>query len=101
MAATTPGKTTPDEATRRSVSAAARDTALTGAEDAAGAESLTSNIGVSRLQSISRVTYAGSYMLAYGAVYAAVFIAQSLPQENPIMHGFRAGGRAAMEEFGG
>jgi hypothetical protein len=30
-----------------------------------------------------------------------VFIAQSLPQENPIMLGFRDGGRAAMDELGG
>ena len=44
--------------------------------------------------------YTGSYALAYGVVYATVFIAQSLPQENPIMHGLRDGGRAAMDELG-
>jgi hypothetical protein len=47
------------------------------------------------------MTYTGSYILAYGVVYAAVFIAQSLPQENPVMHGFRDGGRAAMDELSG
>jgi hypothetical protein len=50
---------------------------------------------------LSRMTYTGSYILAYGLTYAAVFIAQSLPQENPIMLGFRDGGRAAVDELGG
>jgi hypothetical protein len=43
--------------------------------------------------------YSGAYALAYGVVYATVFVAQSLPQENPVMHGFRDGGRAAMDEL--
>jgi hypothetical protein len=45
--------------------------------------------------------YSGSYALAYGIVYATVFVAQSLPQENPVMHGFRDGGGAAMDELNG
>jgi hypothetical protein len=36
---------------------------------------------------------------SYGVVYAAVFIAQSLPQENPIMQGFRDGGREAADQL--
>ena len=43
--------------------------------------------------------YTGSYALAYGVVYATVFIAQSRPQENPVMHGFRDGGQAAIDEL--
>jgi hypothetical protein len=54
-----------------------------------------------QLQAISRMIYSGSYALAYGVVYAAVLVAQSLPQENPVMHGFRDGGRAAMDELDG
>jgi hypothetical protein len=57
--------------------------------------------GSDMLQTISRMIYSGSYALAYGAVYAAVFVAQSLPQENPVMHGFRDGGGAAMDELNG
>jgi hypothetical protein len=38
-------------------------------------------------------------VLAYGVVYATVFVARSLPQENPVMRGFRDGGWAAMGEF--
>jgi len=57
--------------------------------------------GSDMLQTISRMIYSGSYALAYGAVYAAVFVAQSLPQENPVMHGFRDGGGAAMDELSG
>jgi hypothetical protein len=52
------------------------------------------------LQTLSRMVYSGSYALAYGVVYAAVFVAQSLPQDNPVMHGFRDGGGAAMDELG-
>ena len=51
--------------------------------------------GSDMLQTISRMIYSGSYALAYGVVYAAVFISQSLPGENPVMHGLRDGGRAA------
>jgi hypothetical protein len=57
--------------------------------------------GFDMLQTVSRMIYSGSYALAYGAVYAAVFVAQSLPQENPVMHGFRDGGGAAMDELSG
>jgi len=51
------------------------------------------------LQTISRMIYSGSYALAYAVVYSAVFISQSLPRENPVMHGFRDGGRAAMDQL--
>jgi hypothetical protein len=49
---------------------------------------------------LSRMIYNGSYALAYGVVYATVFVAQSLPQQNPLMHGFRDGGKAAVDELG-
>jgi hypothetical protein len=57
--------------------------------------------GSDTLQTISQMIYSGSCALAYGVVYAAVFVAQSLPQENPVMHGFRDGGGAAMDELSG
>jgi hypothetical protein len=53
------------------------------------------------LQTVSRMVYSGSYALAYGVVYATVFVAQSLPQDNPVMHGLRDGGGAAMDELSG
>jgi hypothetical protein len=49
---------------------------------------------------LSRMIYTGCYALAYGVVYSAVFVAQSLPQQNPFMHGFRDGGKAAVDELG-
>jgi hypothetical protein len=61
----------------------------------------SSETGSDMLQTISRMIYSGSYALAYGAVYAVVFVAQSLPQENPVINGFRAGGGAAMDELSG
>ena len=50
-------------------------------------------------QSLSRMIYSGCYAVAYGVVYTTVFVTQSLPQENPVIHGFRDGGRAAMDEL--
>ena len=44
------------------------------------------------LHCMSRMIYDGCYALAYGVVYPLVFVAQSLPQENPVMHGFYDGG---------
>jgi hypothetical protein len=64
-------------------------------------EEAEAEAGSDMLQTISRMIYSGSYALAYGVVYAAVLVAQSLPQENPVMHGFRDGGRAAMDELDG
>jgi hypothetical protein len=49
------------------------------------------------VRGVSRVAYNGSYWLSYGVVYATVFVAHSLPQENPVMHGFRDGARAAVD----
>jgi len=49
------------------------------------------------LRGLSRFAYASSYWVAYGVVYAVVFVAHSLPQENPVMHGFRDGGQAATD----
>jgi hypothetical protein len=97
MAASTAAKTTTtDEAAMRSVAAAMRDAATM---DAGEGEPPAGDGGADAMQWLSRMTYTGSYVLAYGVVYAAVFIAQSLPQENPLMHGMRDGGRAAMDHL--
>jgi len=49
------------------------------------------------VRGVSRLAYNGSYWLSYGVVYATVFVAHSLPQENPVMNGFRDGARAAVD----
>jgi hypothetical protein len=100
MAATT--STTPEHesASRsRSTSATARETTGAGVEAGAPVAEAAAGGSSDMLQTMSRLIYSGSYALAYGVVYATVFIAQSLPQENPVMHGFRDGGRAAMDEL--
>jgi len=98
MAAGTAAKTTTtDEAAQRSVATARREAAATSRNDAVEGEPSAA----SARQTISRIIYSGSYAIAYGVVYAAVFVAQSLPRENPVMHGFQDGGRAAMDELGG
>jgi hypothetical protein len=90
--------TTGEEAAMQAVAAAMRDAAATASEHAAKVKGSTSEVGTTALESITRMVYTGSYVLAYGAVYATVFVARSLPQENPVMRGFRDGGRAAMAE---
>jgi len=100
MAASTAAKTTStDEDAMRSVAAAMRDAAATAPEHVVDRELPEGGVGSDALQWLARMTYSGSYALAYGVVYAAVFVAQSLPQENPVMHGFRDGGRAAMDQL--
>jgi hypothetical protein len=99
----TPETTASDESAIGSVAEALRGAAATAsdqaAQHAAKVRQSASDAGITG--SISRLTYTGAYALAYGAVYATVFVARSLPQENPLMHGFRDGGKAAMDELGG
>jgi hypothetical protein len=64
-------------------------------------EKAAAETGSDMVATISGMIYSGLYALAYGVVYAAVFVVQSLPQENPVMHGFRDGARAAIDEIGG
>jgi hypothetical protein len=45
------------------------------------------------------LTYNGAYAISFGIVYAAVFVTQFLPQDNPVMHGFRDGAQAAMDSL--
>ena len=100
MAAGTAAQTnTGEEAAMQAVAAAMRDAAATASEHAAKVKESASEAGTTALEGISRMVYTGSYVLAYGLVYATVFVARSLPQENPIMRGFRDGGRAAMGEL--
>jgi hypothetical protein len=51
------------------------------------------------IPSVSRFTYNGAYAISFGIVYAAVFVTQFLPQDNPMMHGFRDGAQAARDSF--
>jgi ABC-type phosphate/phosphonate transport system substrate-binding protein len=100
MAASAAAQTTGgEEAAMQAVAAAMRDAAATASDHAAKVKESASEVGTTALESISRMVYTGSYVLAYGLVYATVFVARSLPQDNPIMRGFRDGGRAAMGEL--
>ncbi len=67
--------------------------------DGAPAASLVASGGIDMLQMVSRMIYTGSYAVGYGVVYSAIFLAQWLPSDNPVMHGCRDGGSAAMREF--
>jgi hypothetical protein len=85
--------------TTRSGSAVRRSDAGTAVRHAAPPEAPV-EAASDAMQTMSRMIYSGSYALAYGIVYAAVFVAQLLPQDNPVMHGFHDGGKAAMDELG-
>lgn len=98
MAATT-STTHAREPATRSTSAASKDVAGKAPEHPAPTAAAAAEAGSDMLQTMSQMMYSGSYALAYGIVYAAVFVAQSLPQENPVMHGLRDGGGAAMDEL--
>ena len=98
MAATTSATRDP---AARSAPASSKDVAGTASEHAAQMKETAAQTGPDMLQTISRMIYSGSYALAYGVVYATVFVAQSLPQDNPVMHGLSDGGRAALDELGG
>jgi hypothetical protein len=87
------------EPSTRSASSISKSTGGTASEPTIPTEEAVAEAGSDMLQTLSRMIYTGSYALAYGVVYAAVFISQSLPRENPVMHGFRDGGRAAMDEL--
>ena len=96
MAVTT--RTTPArEPATRSTPAASKDVAGKAPEHAAPTEA--PETGSDMLQTMSRMIYSGSYALSYGVVYATVFVVQMMPQENPVMHGFHDGGKAAMDEL--
>ena len=82
-----------------SIADAMREAAMTASEHAAKVRQSASEAGSKALETVSQMFYMGSYVLAYGVVYATVFVAQSLPQENPIIRGFRDGGQAAMNEL--
>src|SRR5262249_17757007 len=90
-----------DEAAMRSVADAMRDAASRAPEHAAKVQQSASEAGPKALETISQMFYTGSYVLAYGIGFATVFVAQSLPEENPIMRGFRDGGQAAVDELSG
>jgi hypothetical protein len=99
MAAGSAPQAAGEEDPLRAVAAAMRDAAATASEHAAKVKESAGEAGATALESISRMAYTGSYVLAYGIVYAAVFVAQSLPQENPVMQGLQDGGRAARDEL--
>ncbi len=94
------GSTSPArEPATRSASSTSKGTGGTASEHAVPTEEAAAEAGSDMLQTISRMIYSGSYALAYGVVYAAVFISQSLPRDNPVMHGLSDGGRAAMDQL--
>ena len=74
----------------QSVADAMRD-AATAVDNAAN------DVPARAMRAVERLAYTSSYSVSYGVVYAAVFVAHCLPQDNPVMHGLRDGGRAARD----
>lgn len=91
------GQAGPGEAAMQSVANAMRDAAKTATEHAAKVKGAVGEAAPQAARALSRAAYMSAYVVSYGVVYASVFVAQSLPQENPIMHGFRDGATAARD----
>jgi len=84
-----------DDQVMDSVAEAVRDASKVAAEHATAAKNAIA--GTDLIRSVSRITYTGAYAVSFGIVYAAVFVTQLVPQDNPLMHGFSDGARAAMD----
>jgi len=87
------------EAAARSTPAASKDVAEKAPEHVASGGEVAAESGSDMLHAASRMIYSGSYALAYGIVYAVVFAVQMMPRDNPVLHGFHDGGKAAMDEL--
>jgi hypothetical protein len=85
--------------TKRSGSTTRRGEPEMPAQRAAPPRAAAAEAGSDMMQTMSRMIYSGSYALAYGLVYATVFVVQLMPHDNPVMHGFHDGGKAAMDEL--
>ena len=88
-----------DETVILSIPDAMREAAATAPEHGTRVKQAASAAGPEALETISQMFYTGSYVFAYDIAHATVFVAQSLPQDSPIMRGFRDGGNAAVEEL--
>lgn len=76
----------------------ALETAVQAAKDgAADARTAVDKALPAASQFLSRFVYTTSYTLSYGLVFPAVLIAKSIPANNPIVHGFVDGARAATD----
>ena len=64
----------------QSVADAMNDAASTAAGHATKVKAAIGDAGPRALRSLSRVTYASTYVISYGVVYAAVFVVSALPQ---------------------
>jgi hypothetical protein len=47
------------------------------------------------VRTVSRTTYTATYFTAYAVVFTVFFVGKVIPKENPVIEGFRDGGRAA------
>jgi hypothetical protein len=86
-----------DDQVMDSVADAVRDASKSAVHHANAVKDAITGTGI--IQSVSRATYTGAYAVAFGIVYATVFVTQFLPRDNPVMHGFSDGARAAVDSL--
>jgi hypothetical protein len=46
-------------------------------------------------RTLARTTYTATYFTAYAVVFTVFFVGKVIPKHNPVIEGFRDGGRAA------
>ena len=47
------------------------------------------------VRAVSRTTYTATYFTAFAVVFTVFFVGKVIPKKNPVIEGFRDGGRAA------
>jgi hypothetical protein len=48
-------------------------------------------------RTLARTTYTATYFTAYAVVFTVFFVGKVIPKKNPVIEGFRDGGRAASD----
>ena len=69
----------------------------TAREGAAGAQATVAEAVPAASKVVSNLVYRACYGVSYGVVFPSVLLARSIPKDNPVVHGFVDGARAAID----
>jgi hypothetical protein len=81
----------------KSVAEAMEAAVQTAKEGIAGASATVSEATPAATKLLTSLVYNTCYGLSYGVVFPSVLIARSIPKDNPVVHGFVDGARAAVD----
>jgi hypothetical protein len=76
----------------------AMEAAVQAAKDgAADAKATAAEAVPAAAKMLSNLVYNACYGISYGVVFPSVLVARSIPRDNPVVHGFVDGARAAID----